>query len=140
MAFSLAPILATPRRAAAGTCSSRRATPPYAASRKPKPGAPPRRRRRAGGGDPIMDDDDVDMTAISTFKTCPTCANSLMVSPDAFLPSGTVALKCNVCERKVTASIADLETISGDKFDATTFMARATAGVGGEGGGDAADE
>lgn len=81
-------------------------------------------------GDPILDDGDVDMTSISTYVTCGTCFNSLMVAPHAFLPDGgPVELRCNVCNARWTGGIGALETVSGEVFDGNLFLARQKAGV-----------
>lgn len=48
-----------------------------------------------------------------------------MVRPDVFLPDGTAALRCNVCERRVVAVVGDIEVVSGEPFDVARFMADA---------------
>jgi hypothetical protein len=73
-----------------------------------------------------LDDGDVDTTDVRTFVSCRVCFNSLMAAPAAFLPSGALTLNCNVCETKMKASINDLETIDGEKFEAALFLARAS--------------
>lgn len=132
MAFVTLPSLISARHPRAQTCGPQRSITTYAASRK----SPPRRRRHPPPRDPILDDDDVDMTSVRTFVSCPSCANSLMVKPEAFLPKGSVALNCNVCERRVAAKIEELETVSGENFDGARFMARFVGGVGTEVTGD----
>lgn len=87
---------------------------------------PQRRRTPKRIHDPILDDGGVDTTDVNTFVSCHICFNSLIVPPTKFLPSGTMLLNCNVCGAKVRASINDLELISGDKFPAAAFMAKAS--------------
>lgn len=91
---------------------------------------PQRRRTPKPVHDPILDDGGVDTTDVNTFVSCNICFNSLIVPPAKFLPSGTMVLNCNVCEAKVRASINDLELISGDKFPAAAFMAKASMQAG----------
>jgi hypothetical protein len=94
-----------------------------------KPARRPARSSRAAA-DPILDDKDLDMTSIRTFVTCPFCANSLMLAPEAFLPEGAtkvVPLRCNVCENRVKASLRNLECVNGETFPAAQFLVRAAA-------------
>jgi hypothetical protein len=108
-----------------------------AGRRRPARGRNGKPARRTGGasksaGDPILDDDDIDMTSIRTFVTCPNCANSLMLAPEAFLPEGAskvVSLRCNVCENRVRARLGDLESIDGAPFPAEQFLMAAAAAV-----------
>jgi hypothetical protein len=93
-------------------------------------GKPARRPARSSTADPILEDGDVDTTSIRTFVTCPFCANSLMLAPEAFLPEGAtkvVPLRCNVCENRVKASLRNLECIDGEPFPAAQFLLRAAA-------------
>jgi hypothetical protein len=108
-----------------------------AGRRRPARGRNGKPARRTGGssksaGDPILDDHDIDMTSIRTFVTCPNCANSLMLAPEAFLPEGAskvMSLRCNVCESRVRARLGDLESIDGTPFPAEQFLMAAAAAV-----------
>lgn len=52
-----------------------------------------------------------------------------MVVPEMFLPNGgPIYLRCNVCERKVRAGIADLECVSGEKFETESFLMGSAVG------------
>lgn len=96
------------------------------------------RRPNGGGGrnagrkrstvrlDPILDDGDVDTTDVTTFVSCTTCFNSIMLRPEQ-LGNGPMRVKCNCCERVFNATLERLENISGRPFDADAWRAQSAS-------------
>lgn len=99
-----------------------RLTPPSCMARRSsgrRPGARRGKRsksRLAPSLDPILDDNGIDTTDITTFVSCPTCFNSLMIRPQQ-LVRGPIIVTCNCCFRKVEAAMEMLENMDGTTFD-----------------------
>lgn len=72
--------------------------------------------------DPILDDGDIDTTDITTYVSCPTCCNSIMLRPEQ-LAKGPVRVVCNCCDRPTQAGMNRLETIDGTPFDGQAWRA-----------------
>lgn len=60
-------------------------------------------------------DDDYDSTAISTYISCQTCFNSIMILPESLGEDGQ-RLNCNVCGSKFLAKVDMIERIDGEPF------------------------
>lgn len=98
------------------TCTAR-------SSRKPrrKLSTSARKRRASshfsnGDRDALINDDNIDTTDITTYVSCPTCFNSLMIRPE-LLQHGPLDVNCNCCGRSTTARMADMENVDGTEFD-----------------------
>lgn len=98
------------------TCTAR-------SSRKPrrKLSTSARKRRASshfsnGDRDALINDDNIDTTDITTYVSCPTCFNSLMIRPE-LLQHGPLDVHCNCCGRSTTARMADMENVDGTEFD-----------------------
>lgn len=72
--------------------------------------------RNPARSDPILDDGDIDTTDITTYVSCPTCFNSIMLRPKQ-LAHNPLRLTCNCCERNVVATMSMLENVDGSPFD-----------------------
>lgn len=105
MAF-IAPLMVT---RATPVCASRNSS-----QRRPRRGKPGRAATRKP--DPILDDRDVDMTDITTYVSCPTCFNSIMLRPQQ-LARGSMRVTCNCCGKPSSASLHVLENMDGTPFD-----------------------
>lgn len=85
--------------------------------------------------DPLLDDQDIDTTDITTYISCPTCFNSLMLRPEK-LARGPLRVKCNCCEKRTNVAIDNLENVDGTLFDVEgwlrTFRAKGRLGEIGE--------
>lgn len=98
------------------TCTAR-------SSRKPrrKLSASARKRRASSHSssndrDTPISDDNIDTTDITTYVSCPTCFNSLMIRPE-LLQHGPLDVHCNCCGRSTTARMADMENVDGTEFN-----------------------
>lgn len=97
---------------AAPTCLARHS----GNTRKPSRSRQKAAKSRSVRVDPILDDSNIDTTDITTYVSCPTCFNSIMLRPQQ-LERGPMHVTCNCCEKKVKVSIEYLENIDGTPFD-----------------------
>lgn len=102
------------------TCLARRS----GASRRPNRSTSKTRKPRSAPArlDPILNDGDIDTTDITTYVSCPTCFNSIMLRPEK-LANGPVRVVCNCCEKATTAVMNHLENMDGSCFDEGSWRA-----------------
>lgn len=102
----------------APTCLARRSS----SSRKSGRSRPKTTKSRAARLDPILDDKNIDTTDITTYVSCPTCFNSIMLRPEQ-LERGPMQVSCNCCGKRVKTSMAGLENMDGTMFDEQAWRA-----------------
>lgn len=87
--------------------------------RSPRPARRAKRPKKARE-DSILDDGDIDTTDITTYVSCATCCNSLMLRPQQ-LEGGALRVACNCCGKRTEATLERLENVNGTPFDATAW-------------------
>lgn len=114
--FSPSALLST----SAITCTAR-------SSRKPRRRLSTNSKKRRAAGAASRDRelvpinaDNIDTTDITTYVSCPTCFNSLMIRPEQ-LERGPLDVRCNCCGKSNTARMSDMENVDGTEFDYLTW-------------------